>query len=180
MNRLIRCMKNKQHKILTISHHIFLTKEERYAIFNGEMIDVVGHSLPVWLAKNQSKPIEEVFCKYSIENNKNKKSGTILLTTQGYRINLPQIPKTWKAAIPLTDNEWLTMSEKELSIWYKKHSAPKNAKYLLDIVDGGGAYLRFKFTDVVEPNDKKIKIVHYCELNRIETLRDSLIIQKEN
>lgn len=73
---------------LTISHHIFLTKNERYKLTNGESIEVIGITIPVWFMKgNTSEPAKEIFCKYNICNNGNEES--IFATKQGFQLNLP-------------------------------------------------------------------------------------------
>jgi len=73
--------------LLTISHYIYLTKEQRYQIFNGEILEVVGVSVPVWfMGGNTSEPGKEVFSKYIIS--KNLDTFGLSIFEEGYRINL--------------------------------------------------------------------------------------------
>ncbi|NIQ13767.1 MAG: hypothetical protein GTO02_04995, partial [Candidatus Dadabacteria bacterium] len=45
---------------LVISHNLFLTKEQRYKWHDGEDLEVVGVSVPVWLdEKKSSEPATE-------------------------------------------------------------------------------------------------------------------------
>jgi hypothetical protein len=165
--------KNKKHTlVLSVAHNIYLTRDERYALVEGKPIEVIGVSLPVWLsAKYAFKPVEEVFCKYSIYNNPNEPPATVSFINEGYRINLPQIPEMWSPPIPLTDEMWLKMSDKDLSMWYKTHETPKNASNLRDIEDGGAEYLRFKYLGERD----EIQVMHHCEIKKIEDLIEAII-----
>lgn len=166
---------SKPPLILIIAHNIFLTKEERYQLaIENEAIEIIGVSLPVWFStKHTAAPAEEIFCKYSLYNNPNEVSGAIDLIDSGYRINLPQLPKNWSRPL-LTDEQWRAMTEKERSLWYKKNATPKSAFCLLDPLDGGSAYLKFKYLSELEIDEKKLQIVHYCEIKTIELLQQSL------
>jgi len=75
---------------LTISHNIFLTREERYKVTNGEPIEILGISVPVWFFKgNTSEPAKEIFCKYIVTND--GKNTPIIATKTGFQLNLPKI-----------------------------------------------------------------------------------------
>jgi len=75
---------------LTISHNIFLTREERYKVTNGEPIEILGISVPVWFFKgNTSEPAKEIFCKYVVTND--GKNAPIFSTNIGFQLNLPRI-----------------------------------------------------------------------------------------
>lgn len=76
-------------KTLTIAHHIYLTEEQKALFLNGETIEVIGISIPVWFEKgNTSEPAKEVFCKYVISS----EDRNIPITTveDGYFINLKE------------------------------------------------------------------------------------------
>ena len=74
---------------LTISHYIYLTREERYALFEGKRLETIGVSVPVWFRKGDtSEPTQEVFCKYTITNKLSFRS--IVQNDEGYTLNLPQ------------------------------------------------------------------------------------------
>lgn len=73
---------------LTISHNIFLTRDQRYLLTNKESIEVIGVSVPVWFYKgNTSEPAKDIFCKYILTND--SKSDPIMPLKEGYKINLP-------------------------------------------------------------------------------------------
>ena len=166
----------KSSPILVIAHNLFLTREERYQLADGEPIEIVGVSLPVWFSpKHTSEPAEEIFCKYSIHNNPNEPSATVQRIAGGYRINVPQIPKNWTPAEPLTDEEWRTMSDKEVAAWYKKYGTPPNANYLKDTIDRGREYLKFRYLGEFTEDEKTTQLIHYCQMKTIEALNLSLI-----
>jgi len=104
---------------LTISHNIFLTREERYKVTNGEQIEVLGISIPVWFLRgNTSEPAREIFCKYIITND--DKNTPIFATSSGFQLNLPKV----------IDNQ-------------------NTEKILLDIKDGGAECLFYREFDKV-------------------------------
>ena len=52
---------------LTVSHYIYLSREQRYELNDGKDIEIVGICVPVWFQKgNTSEPAQEIFCKYKI------------------------------------------------------------------------------------------------------------------
>ena len=55
---------------LTISHYVYLNREQRYDIHDLKPVEVIGVSVPVWFNNgNTSEPAKEVFCKlFCIEN----------------------------------------------------------------------------------------------------------------
>ena len=117
--------------ILTVAHHIFLTKEQRDNLYKGEQIDVVGVSMPVWFKDNvSSEPANEIFCKYNL-----KPTEFIIHINhneEGYEIQIPKKsynPKTGK------DN-------------------PVTVKNILDIKNGGCEWLAFRQFNVVKKNKK--------------------------
>lgn len=80
-------MINKYPKILSISHYIYLTREQRYAVFSEEQVETVGVSVPVWFkGGNTSEPAKEVFCRYIISNDRSVNG--VELFDEGYLINL--------------------------------------------------------------------------------------------
>lgn len=143
---------------LIVSHNIGLTKEERYKLHNGETIDVVGVSVPVWLEKGTtSEPANEVFVKYKLTNI--KKNQQIKTNEFGYEINIPQIN---------------TEVKEESSINFP------NSKNLLDIKDGGIEFLEFKQysqSSLIidgEKTNRNLNVVHSIEIRKIEEIINSL------
>jgi hypothetical protein len=129
---------------LTISHYIYLTREERYGLFRGEKLETTGISVPVWFRKGDtSEPAQEVFCKYIITNSLSFKS--IVQTDEGYALNLPQT-------------------------FYGKDNST-TAKKLLDVEDGGCEELTYRQYSKI---DKNVGVVHFIEIKPIEILLDTL------
>jgi len=160
---------------LSISHNIYLTKEERYALESTSPVSAVGVSIPVWFYKgNTSEPALEVFCKYLLTNI--KQDSPIIRMRDGYKINIPQLPPEYEETEKLTNEQWRNMSEEEKDVWYHENELPMCGKNLLDPVDGGGSYLCFSQYKKVKKNDKLLDIVHHIEIKKIEELENSMII----
>lgn len=133
--------------MLTISHYIYLTKEERYNLFNQIPVDTIGISVPVWFYKGStSEPAKEIFCRYCISNNENSKA--ITPTVDGYSLNIPQ-----------------------KFINFNKDSG---ALRLLDVKDGGCEELVFKQHGKILKNNKQYNVVHFIEIKPIELLLETL------
>ena len=76
-----------QREILTVSHYIYLDKDQRYLLYQGSELDVVGVSVPVWFKSgNTSEPAKEVFCRYKISTQRGSQG--VQAVEEGYRLNL--------------------------------------------------------------------------------------------
>jgi hypothetical protein len=149
---------------LSISHLIFLTRDERYTLVSGKDIVVVGVSIS---AKSPEDVPSEVFCRYILQNR--PENIRILNTPEGYLINLPQKANV---QIPtLSNDEWRAMSRTEQEEWYERYRLPATAESLKDIKDGGAAYLRFHYVSLA----KQSRIVHIIEIKTMESLLQSLL-----
>lgn len=165
---------------LSVSHNIFLEKDERYSLHNGDRLVVIGSSLPVWFYRGAtSEPAEEVFCKYILTNDKTKKV-SVKRTKTGYKINLPQIPEGFVSPI-LGDDEWRKLTEKQRSDWYNKYKMPIGSWKLLDYKDGGGKALNFKTTETNDfsketrnPLLEITNIIHIVIIKDYDDLQSSL------
>ena len=144
---------------LIVSHHIYLTRDERYSLHNGKSIEVVGVSIPVWFSRgNTSEPAQEVFCKYKLTNDIIDK---ILNPIQdGYSINLPQ-------KIELLDGEKETLDNLEIEL--------PNSKNLLDLKDGGIEKIEFSQNDKIQQNGREFKVIHFVEIKPIEVLLETIV-----
>ena len=77
--------------IITIAHHVFLTREQRYALAVPESeIEVIGCCSPVWIqsGKHLSDMLEEVFAKYRIKNCPEPEKNTISFMEEGFFIKI--------------------------------------------------------------------------------------------
>lgn len=159
---------------LAISHNIFLTKEQRYALHNRQDTEAVGISVPVWFIKgNTSEPAEEVFVKYLIKNCQEDQA-YIKNIKSGYVVNVPQLPASYKPPERIPDDEWREMGVIRQELWYADNKAPASSNGLLDIKDGGGGYLSFKATSKTTKNNTAISVVHFIEINSCEDLTETL------
>lgn len=135
--------------MLTISHYIYLTKEERTQLFNQTSVNTVGISIPVWFNKGTtSEPAKEIFCNYLITNDAISKQ--IKPNSNGYSINLPRDFINFK-------NE-------------------NSAIRLLDVEDGGCEELIFKQYSKLNKENKYFNIIHFIEIRPIEILLSTLTI----
>lgn len=165
---------------LSISHNIFLTKKQRYSLYNGKRVLAIGSSLPVWFySGNTSEPAEEVFCRYVLTNK--KASANIKIEKAGYNLNLPQLPEDYKEP-ELSNDVWRSMSEEQRSEWYRENSVPLTAAQLLDLKDRGSECMNFRINEIRTLIDSQtgkntnwqINVVHLISIKDINVLTDSL------
>lgn len=137
---------------LTISHYVYLTKEQRYALHAGQEVEVVGVSVPVWFQKGTtSEPARELFCKYKLTNEKVNK--VISQMEEGYVINLPQKTEATTDETPISSGQ---------------------SDRLLDITDKGAEFLDFRQYNKVRQEHREFNVVHFVEIKRLETLMETL------
>lgn len=156
---------------LSISHNIFLSKEERYDLFDGKKLSIVGVSVPVWTFNGMSsEPAIEVFAKYEINQ------GEVLSIIDNRKEFIIEIPKTpSKLYEPLSDDVWKNLAANVKERWYQLNEPKGSLINLLDIEDGGSAYLHFKQYSKVNMNNKVIGLLHFVELKPMEELLTTLI-----
>lgn len=142
---------------LLITHFIYLTKEQRYALHSGKNIEVVGVSLPVWFYKGTtSEPAKELFCRYELTNDNSNRPIKIL--EDGYNINLPQKPS----------EEDDKSKVKAVFVDYD------TSERLLDVADGGVEWLEFREYSKIEIDYIEHNIIHFIEMKKIELLEKTL------
>lgn len=136
---------------LTVSHNIFLDRNQRYDLFNGNKLEVVGVSIPVWYYKGKtSEPGNEVFCKYKIIPCEYKIF--VKHYGEGYEIYLP------KQSFNPEDNK----------------SNPLTLKNILDHEDGGIEWIAFRQFGKASKNKKPVNIIHFVEIKTIEELEKTM------
>lgn len=164
----------KKNITLSVSHHIYLTEQERYALHYGSEINATGASIPVWFYRGTtSEPATEVFCNYTLVNNGDKQS-VVQTTDEGYYINLPQIPSDYKPPQKIDNETWRKMSPEKQQAWYNANQRPLSSKRLLNYVDGGGKYLAWRQHDIVYKDKKVLLIQNFVEINDLLQLKHSL------
>ena len=132
---------------LTVSHNLFLERDKRYSLFNGNEITSVGVSVPVWYYRGKtSEPGNEVFCKYTLIPTDYKIF--VKHNDEGYEIYLP------KNSFNPEDNR----------------ANPLTLKNILDHKDGGIEWIAFRQFGQAKRNKKKVDIIHFVEIKTIEEL----------
>lgn len=157
---------------LSISHHIFLTKEERYSLHQGVAIETIGASVPVWFyGRTTSEPAEEIFCQYIITNI--KKRPCVISDVSGYTINIPSIPEDWVEP-QLSNEKWRTMTPQQRNKWYEENKTPASSLNLLDPPEGG-AQLMFTAQHIRHFQEHKALVTHTILIKDISELLESLM-----
>lgn len=145
---------------LTVSHYIYLNRDQRYKLHAGESLEVVGISIPVWFDRgNTSEPAREVFCKYRLTNEPINKA--IVPSEEGYTINLPQKLELGKEDVPTEVQQAAAL---QLG----------TSERLLDVADGGSEWLEFRQYNKVHQDKHHFNVVHFVEIKPDELLVDSL------
>jgi hypothetical protein len=144
--------------VLCISHNIFLTKEERYGLYENSSIQVIGVSIPVWYNRNETtEPAIEVFCKYHLKCDNKHFQKNVEINDDGYEIKLFK-------------NSIFGGLSNKIKKYFKirENAYIPNAKSLLDVKDGGSEWCSFKSYDSYH------NIIHSIEIQKIENLTNSL------
>lgn len=143
---------------LTISHYIYLNRDQRYQLHAGESLEIVGVSVPVWFHKGTtSEPAQELFCKYKLTNEPGNKA--IMPNEEGYSINLPQKDKD---------------SPEDMEAQQAIGMMLGTSERLLDIKDGGSEMLEFRQYNKVHKDKYAFNVVHFVEIKPDELLKDTL------
>lgn len=147
--------------ILCISHNIFLTKDQRYDLYKGKTLEVIGVSVPVWFynKKETNEPASEVFCKYILKSENKHFQKNIEITKEGYEITLFK-------------ESFTTNIQNKIKKYFKlNNNLTPSSKSLLDIKDGGSEWLYFQIYEATD----LINILHSVEIQKIENLTNSLV-----
>lgn len=82
--------------VLAVSHSLFLTREQRYALQVPETeIEVIGSCSLVWIkdGEHETKIAEEVFAKYRFRHCPEDEKHTMILMPEGFVIKMsPNMP----------------------------------------------------------------------------------------
>jgi hypothetical protein len=131
---------------LTIAHNVFLTKEQRYGLFDGNTVEVIGVSVPVWYYNGTtSEPATEVFCAYKL------------------------IPDEKKFYVNYTKNSYELLLSKN-SYATEGTTETLSLRNLLDLKDGGINWLAFRQFNKIKKNKKDINMVHFVEIKPIQDI----------
>jgi hypothetical protein len=138
---------------LTVSHNLYLSKEQRYDLLEGKEVEVVGASIPVWCYNGEtSEPANEVFCKYKL------------------------IPSECKTNLIYKDD---LSYEMELARNYNNEKDEKTSpiviKSLADFKNGGSAWFAFRQYSKTKKHNKNVNIVHFVEIKDLNELLETII-----
>lgn len=143
---------------LTVSHYLYLTKEQRYGLNEGEDINIVGICVPVWFSKgNTSEPAQEIFCKYKIQNP--RQSVNIKQTDDGFTIIMPNLE-----ADDSVNEELMKTAQNKIG----------TSESLLDLADGGKEFCEFRLYQKLQVNDELHHLIHYIDIRPIEVLTKTI------
>jgi hypothetical protein len=155
-------------KRLTISHHIYLTKEQSYSLYEGTEIKVVGVSIPIWIIENKTtEPPIEVFAKYTLINQ--NKGISVKYNEEGYEITIPKNHISKGKLLP--DDIFNSLSEEDQFKYQEPRLCIAN---LLDVKDIGSEWLAFRQFSNIQVEDKLVDLVHYVEIKRMNDLLETL------
>lgn len=155
---------------LSIAHNLYLTREQRYDWHQGKELTVIGVSVPVWFHGGvTSEPAAEVFSKYKLY------AGDHIFIThnkEGYEITIPPEPLAVPQFPP--DDIWNKLSKEEQEKWHNENEHQPSVKSLLDVKDGGSAWLAFRQYNKVKKNKKFLHVIHFVEIKDMEVLIETL------
>lgn len=144
---------------LAIHHNIRLNADQRMSLHEGNDVDTIGVSVPVWFMDGvTTEPGRELFCKYRLRNPKSELP--IRICEDGYEIFLPYREGSRP---PISDEEWRRLSRDRpdlLDEYYDKWVPEVSSRNLLDPPHGGGS-LAYRESNKVKRGDHTITIMHF-------------------
>jgi len=144
---------------LTVSHYLYLTKEQRYDLHNGVDIETIGICIPVWFRKGDtSEPAQEIFCKYRLSND--RIGAKVQNSDEGYEINMP--------SVNIMDNDVDESVRKAIQIKLG------TSERLLDQRDGGAEWCEFRYYQKIMIDEKEYYNIHFVEIKPLEILHDTI------
>ncbi len=154
---------------LIVSHHLYLTKEERYLWYSGKELEIIGVNVPVWFSKgSSSEPAVEVFCKYTLGVSTH---GIFMKHNEyGYELTVPQ---TSGKQMLLPEDIWNSLEIQEKNEWHEQNQQSPCLASLLDIKDGGAGYLAFRQFNKFKKNKKVANVIHMVEIKDMQELIDT-------
>jgi hypothetical protein len=155
---------------LIVSHHLYLTPKQRYALNSGKRITVIGISTPVWcFATKTSEPVGEIFTKYRLIPGEKIH---MRHTPNGYHI---QLPRDSTRSSDYHDEELLaTLAPPEREELEQRCDSLPCIRNLLDSADGGSRWLAFRQFSQIKQKGSYYSVHNYVEMKGIEDLLDTL------
>lgn len=160
---------------IIIHHNIFLTREQRYAIHDGQDISTPGVSVTVWCrGKVVSEPASEVFCRYLLRNL--GKDEPIKMTKEGFEICLPNKPPV---VGKISNDVWRSLDAEGREEYYSVFKNGASTYNLLDIREGGSECLMYRDNNKIHyaDDDEPIIVIHLIQIRDVKVLEESLTIK---
>lgn len=147
---------------LFLTHQIFVTKEQRYQLYQGEKIETIGSFIETTNINNKKDFFpKEIFAKYQIDTIVSEEH--IVSMADGYKIHMPV-----KFLYSDADLENIDL---ESSVFIED---------ILDSDDGGREEVFFKYRKVYTDKNKKFLVIHSVSIRDIEILKSSTSFIKYN
>ena len=160
--------------VFVVFHNIFLTREERYSIHNGNSVETTGIAIISESSSDdkdeKQEILKEIFCKYVITYG--EENVPVQINPEGFIVQIPHRPK--KTVIELTDDDFRKLTPKEYNHINKKNIPEISSKNLLDLKDGGDETIIYRERNKYFLNGKKILQTHYFQILDMSVLTKSL------
>lgn len=158
---------------LTVSHNIFLTREQRYELFHGKDLEIIGVSVPVWINNGETtEPAIEIFANYKLMNRDEK---IFIRQHNGcYEVTIPVMDTIVQ---PMPDDMWNSLTQEQRDQWWANNDPNPSLINLLDIKDGGAGWLAFRQYSKLSKNTGTVgtlHVIHFVEMKDISDLEQSL------
>jgi hypothetical protein len=159
---------------LIIHHNIFLNREQRYALHDGQDIEVCGISVSVWCrGKVTSEPGREIYCKYLLRNL--GEDQPVKMVKEGFEIC---VPNKRQVNSNISNDIWRNFSPQEMDEYYSLFKNGASTHNLLDIKDGGSEALMYREHNKIRyADDEKITIIHLIQIRDEKIFYDSCSFQ---
>ena len=162
---------------LFVTHSIFLTKCQIGLLDSGEIVEVVGHSVSVWVdatTGRTTEPGEELFCLYRLHNSKNSDRDVVPIPRRGYEVFLPGasgwvIPKFDTEKIAEWTSERRVPFLREVENWWFLNPKPHDMESLKN------GYMRFEVRKNSGKGSKSHPEHHVVEVAEMDRLTRSVV-----
>lgn len=155
---------------LAVSHNIYLSRDDRYRLHLGEVVETQGVSTPIWYFHGRSsEPGQEVFCRYTLSNN-HESDYDIDQQSDGYFINLPTEEES-RIRAGMTPDEWsqLTPQGKDVIM-----NGVPTSEILLDSEDGGVSRMAFNQYNKTKLKGLVVHVLHFIRIADRDVLLETL------
>lgn len=164
--------KQRPEFAVTFQHHIFIEKELRNSLLDGNPIETVGMFTPVWFWRGKtSEPAAEIFAQYTLINDL-ASDISVNQNPKGFTIN---IGMPWAFYVDqLSDEQLASMSERRLERWHLKNAPIYDLMNLADKEHGGNERLSFSRKESRDESGMMVDILHFIKIADVEQLESTI------